>query len=226
MVAREDAYTDIDQNIAANLRTHREAANISQEELAQRMADRGFGFSQATIWKIESGQRPVRASELAALADSLGVISPMSLASEPGIARHQIQLRLANRKAYNAYNTLEEAAAAYIEAQIELLVAAREAYDDGVTVTELQTSWLDIPAERAVIEARIKGDREEDLSRQVNDTVDQVLDALRSHGYEPAFRLEDVEYEGGGKPLPVWTPAQRGPADEQGPEDVPGTSAP
>ncbi len=72
MAARDDRYTDIDQSIAANLRTYREAGNISQDELAQRMADRGFGFSQATIWKIESGQRPVRASELVALADSLG----------------------------------------------------------------------------------------------------------------------------------------------------------
>ena len=68
MSARDDRYTDIDQNIAANLRTYREADNISQDELAQRMADRGFGFSQATVWKIESGQRPVRASELIALA--------------------------------------------------------------------------------------------------------------------------------------------------------------
>ena len=33
MGARGDRYTDIDQNIAANLRTYREAAAISQEEL-------------------------------------------------------------------------------------------------------------------------------------------------------------------------------------------------
>jgi transcriptional regulator with XRE-family HTH domain len=43
------------------------------------MADRGFGFSQATIWKIERGERPVRASELVALAGSLGVMSATSL---------------------------------------------------------------------------------------------------------------------------------------------------
>ena len=72
MTALVDQYKDIDQNIAANLRTYREAGSVSQEELAQRMASRGFGFSQATIWKIESGQRPVRASELVALADCLG----------------------------------------------------------------------------------------------------------------------------------------------------------
>ena len=87
MAARDDRYTDIDQNIAANLRTYREAGNISQDELAQRMADRGFGFSQATIWKIESGQRPVRASELVALADSLGVMTAttIELPTEKGL---------------------------------------------------------------------------------------------------------------------------------------------
>jgi transcriptional regulator with XRE-family HTH domain len=73
LACREGTFADIDQNIAANLRTHREADGISQDGLAQQMADRGFGFSQATIWKIESGQRPVKASELVALADALEV---------------------------------------------------------------------------------------------------------------------------------------------------------
>jgi hypothetical protein len=41
--------------------------------------DRGFGFGQATIWKIESGQRPVKASELVALADCLGSCPPRVL---------------------------------------------------------------------------------------------------------------------------------------------------
>jgi transcriptional regulator with XRE-family HTH domain len=125
-------FTDVDRNIAVNLRALREAGRISQGELAQRMAERGFGFSQATIWKIESGQRPVRASELVALADSLGVMSPMSLAGEPGAARHQVRLRQASRKASGAYSALQAAAAACIKAQIELLAAAREA-GDGVT---------------------------------------------------------------------------------------------
>ena len=207
MAAREDRFTTIDRNIAENLRLHREAGSISQEELAQRMADRGFGFSQATIWKIESGQRPVRASELLALADSLEVMSIMSLTSEPGAARHHVQLQQANRNAYDAYETLKEAAAAYLQAQFELVFAAREAHDDGVTVTERHTSWLRIPAEQAVIEARIETDQEDAQAQQVDDAVDKVLEALRTVGYEPALRIEDVEYEGG-EPLPVRTPAQ------------------
>ena len=120
MAGHGDRFTRIDQNIAANLRIYRETADLSQEELPQRMADRGFGFSQATIWKIESGQRPVRASELAALADALTVRTPVitsNLTTVPGAARHEVALRSANRGAHDAYEALKQAAAAYLEAQ-------------------------------------------------------------------------------------------------------------
>ena len=196
MIAREDRYQDIDDNIAANLRIYREAGNVSQEELAQRMADRGFGFSQATIWKIESGQRPVRASELVALADSLGILSPTSLTYKPDATRYKVQLDQANRNAQHAYETLREAAAGYLEAQVVLVVAAREAHDAGLTVTQLHTSWLNTPPEEAVIEARVETDQKAARSEQVNDAVNKILDALRSNGYEPVLRIEDVEVHG------------------------------
>jgi transcriptional regulator with XRE-family HTH domain len=201
MAAREDQYKDIDQNIAANVRSHREAGNISQEELAQRMADLGFGFSQATIWKIETGQRPVRASELVALADSLGIMLATSLTHEPEMTQHEIRLEQANRKAHHAYETLKEAAASYLEAQVELVVAARLAHDAGLAVTELHTSWLDTPAEEAVIEARVETDQEAARSEQVNDEVNKILDVLRSNGYKPTLRIEDVEVDGSGPVL-------------------------
>ena len=202
---RDDRYKDIDQNIAANLRAYREAGGISQEELAQRMTDRGFGFSQATVWKIESGQRPVRASELIALADSLGVLSATVLTREPDAARHTIQLDRANRNASDAYRAVKEAAAAYLEAQIELAVAAREAHDAGLTVTELHTSWLTSPPEEAVIEARVEEEHEAASEEPLNDEVVKVLDALRSNGYEPILRIEDITSEGGDPP-PGWSP--------------------
>src|SRR5690348_5996419 len=196
MAARDDRYTDIDQNIAANLRTYREAGNISQDELAQRMADLGFGFSQATIWKIESGQRPVRASELVALADALEIMLITRLTDKPDATRHQVQLDHANRKAHRAYETLKDAAAAYLDTQVELVVAARQAHDAGLAVTELHTSWLDTPPEEAVIQARVEADQEADRSEQVNDAVNTILDALRRNGYRTTLRIEDVEVHG------------------------------
>ena len=209
MAGHGDRFTRIDQNIAANLRIYRETASLSQEELAQRMTDRGFGFSQATIWKIESGQRPVRASELAALADALTVLAPVvvgNLTTVPSAGRHEVALRSANRGAHDAYEALKQAADAYLEAQYAVLFAAHEAHGDGFGVTELHTSYLNIPAERAVIEARIEGEREEAQAEEIDDTVDKILNALRTGGYNPSLRIEDVEVIGGGTPPPAWAP--------------------
>ncbi len=202
-----DSYKDIDRNIAANVRAYREAAGISQEELAQRMTDCGFGFSQATIWKIESGQRPVRASELIALTDALGVSLATSLTREPEATKYTIQLKQTSAAASAAYHAVKEAAAAYLEAQVQLLFAAREAHDAGLGVTELYTSWLTTQAEEAVIEARVDQGHEATLSEHLNDEVEKILSALRSSGYEPIMRIEDITYHEGGPP-PGWTPPE------------------
>ena len=73
---------------------------------------------------------------------------------------------------------------------------ARLAQDAGLAVTELHTSWLDTPPEEAVIEARVEADQEAARFEQVNDAVSKILDALRSIGYDPALRIEDVEIHG------------------------------
>jgi hypothetical protein len=52
-------FLEIDRNIAVNLRIYSESDSIGQGELAQRMNCRGSGFTQAVIWKIESGQHPI-----------------------------------------------------------------------------------------------------------------------------------------------------------------------
>ena len=192
MAADEGGYAFIDRNISANLRMYREAGNISQEELAQRMTDRGFGFSQATIWKIENGQRPVKASELVALADSLEIMSALgSFMTEPGAARHDVQMDQAHRKAYGAYEALREAAAAYIEAQVNLAFAVHEARAAGVAVREMHTVWLNTLAEQAVIEARIEMNKADAHGQQISDEVYKVMDALRTTGYEPSLRVEN-----------------------------------
>jgi hypothetical protein len=51
-----------------------------------------------------------------------------------------------------------------------------------------------------VIQARVEADQEAARSEQVNDEINKILDALRSNGYRPILRIEDVEVEGGGHP--------------------------
>jgi transcriptional regulator with XRE-family HTH domain len=196
MGGRSDLFKGIDKNIAANVRAYREAEGVSQEELAQRMAGRGFGFSQATVWKIESGQRPVRASELIALADSLKIFLVTSLTREPDATRYTIQLQQTGSAAADAYRAVKAAAAAYLNAQAQLAFAARESQDAGYGASELYTSWLDSPPEEAVLEARVEYGNEDRLSEHLNDEVGKILSALRSSGYEPVLRPEDIEYHG------------------------------
>jgi transcriptional regulator with XRE-family HTH domain len=183
-------FLNIDQNVATNMRAFRERSGLSQEELAQRMSERGFGFSQATIWKIESGQRPVKISEAVALSEALELPRWLDLTEEPEVSRHHADLTLANRLAHQAYAALKEAAAAYLRAQIDLSFVVRTAQDAGVAVHEGHMSWLDVPAEKVIIEARVASAHEEDVQMRELEEVNAVMAALREHGYAPP-RPED-----------------------------------
>lgn len=183
----------VDDNLAINLREHREARALSQDDLAQRMNERGFSFSQSTIWKIEQGKRPVKISELVALADALDTFNWTTLLFSPGQARHHRDVELAHRGAGAAYAALKLAAAQFIEAQFEVAVAAHSAGEAGVAVNDLWTSWLRQPAERAVIEARVESEREEGFRVELVDDVDKVLRALREQGYEPLIDISEIQ---------------------------------
>jgi len=61
---------EFDQEIGARLREAREAVGLSQKDLAKSMrAD--ARWSQATVWSIESGERPLRLSEARLVASIL-----------------------------------------------------------------------------------------------------------------------------------------------------------
>ncbi|MFI6031614.1 helix-turn-helix domain-containing protein [Amycolatopsis magusensis] len=189
-------FPHIDQNVATNLRAFRERGGVSQEELAQRMSERGFGFSQATIWKIESGQRPVKISEAVALSDALDLPSWINLTAEPDVTRHHADLTAAHRGAAQTYAVLKDAAVLYLRAQVDLSFIVRQARDAGVPVSQLYTSWLDIPAEKAVLEARVESAHEDDVQMRQAEEVNAILAALREHGYVPP-RPEDWVEDGG-----------------------------
>jgi hypothetical protein len=91
-----------------------------------------------------------------------------------------------------------------------VVFAAREAHDNGITVTELDTSWLSIPPEEAIIQARIETYQEDAQAEQIAGEVGKVLGALRAAGYEPVMRIEDIEITGG-EPLLAQAPAQPAP---------------
>lgn len=177
-------FDSVDDNLAANLRLRREAAGLSQEELAERMTERGFGFSQATVWKIEQGKRPVKLSEAVALGDALGMLRWASLLDHPDQGKHAAQLEARHRAAAAGYRAVQEATRAYLWDQAQLASAIYDATKAGVTVHELWTSFLGEPPERAVISARIAFEREDQHHMDISEETEKVIAALRDNGCE------------------------------------------
>ncbi|GIZ97498.1 hypothetical protein TTY48_21100 [Tsukamurella sp. TY48] len=85
-----------DKNLGRELRTRREAKDMSQERLAQVV-----GLNQSIVGRIEAGTRPCRATELVALAEALGVSAERLLADSavPGFANADHQARAATSSA-------------------------------------------------------------------------------------------------------------------------------
>lgn len=65
--------TNNDTAIGARLSEVRKAVHLSQSDLASAVARRGHKWSQATVWAVESGKRPLRLSEAIAIAGVTGV---------------------------------------------------------------------------------------------------------------------------------------------------------
>lgn len=191
---------EVEQNFATNVREYREQSGLSQEDLAQRMVERGFGFTQATVWKIEQGKRAVRIAEAVALMDALGLPSWMNLTRSPHAFRRDAQLQAAHRHAGAAFAAIKDAAAEFLRAQDEVAVVAHEAREAGVAVNSLWTSWLGELAERAVIEARIAYDREDAIHQDLHDTVSTIMAAIRASGYEPVINLDEMKTVGTDSP--------------------------
>lgn len=191
---------EVEQNFATNVREYREQSGLSQEDLAQRMAERGFGFTQATVWKIEQGKRAVRIAEAVALMDALGLPSWMNLTRSPYAFRRDAQLQAAHRYAGVAYAAIKDATTEFLRAQVEVAVAAHEAREAGVAVNSMWTSWLEEPAERAVIEARIAYDREDAIHQDLHGTVSTIMAAIRASGYEPVINLDEMKTVGTDSP--------------------------
>lgn len=63
----------VDERFAANVRSTRETLRMSQGQLAEAMARKGFKWHQATVYKVEHAARQVSISEAEALSSIFGV---------------------------------------------------------------------------------------------------------------------------------------------------------
>jgi transcriptional regulator with XRE-family HTH domain len=60
-----------DEKVGGNLSRLR--GDMSQKDFASRMRERGWKWSQATVWSVEKGERPLRFTEALDVVDILGV---------------------------------------------------------------------------------------------------------------------------------------------------------
>ncbi|OJV28047.1 MAG: hypothetical protein BGO26_06195 [Actinobacteria bacterium 69-20] len=120
-------------NFSRNIKARREAIGMSQEHLAEAMTSRGFGFTQATVWKVESGQRGISLTEGIAIAEILGdsrdQLSLASLMRAPEIDQARQALESASVDLARATVRIEELIAAYIETTKDYAAAYRIATD-------------------------------------------------------------------------------------------------
>ena len=66
LLARTDRPGEVEQAVRERLKELRQRSNRSQGDIAREMAERGWPWHQATVYKVESGSRPLRLGELGA----------------------------------------------------------------------------------------------------------------------------------------------------------------
>jgi hypothetical protein len=105
-----------DERIGRNLVTRR--GDRSQKDVADAMRARGWKWSQATVWAIEKGERPLRLAEADDLADVLGdsFHGAYSLLRDPDSIAVEVELG----RVRQAHATLVEAMRHYEQARLAL----------------------------------------------------------------------------------------------------------
>lgn len=101
-------------------------AGRTQKEVAAGMRDRGWRWTQSTVWSIESGERSVKLAEATDLATVLDVGVPDLLREDDSVVVSQCYSRV-----MSARLALERAAGEFIEATTNLAFAADSAADRG-----------------------------------------------------------------------------------------------
>jgi transcriptional regulator with XRE-family HTH domain len=73
VTSSDERRRELAERFGENVRRHRERRELSQDDLAREMADRGWQYYQSTVYKIEHGERKVSFGEAVDLAAILKV---------------------------------------------------------------------------------------------------------------------------------------------------------
>lgn len=97
------AVPDADRQVGFRIQTAREAGEWNQSQLSASLIEAGLPWSQGTLSRVETGQRPVRLTEAVILAEVLGV--PLTELI-PGHSSLDAALRRVSDKEHNALSSL------------------------------------------------------------------------------------------------------------------------
>jgi len=134
--------TTRDVQIGRNVQRLR--GDLSQQAVADLMRNRGFKWSQATVWSVEKGERPLRVAEGEVLTEALGFGYYKLTGSD---TETTIQLNM--HAAAKAHAEIERWAAKFTEARANIEAALQHAVDQGEPLPDaLQVAdgWLDTDA--------------------------------------------------------------------------------
>jgi len=140
---------------AERLRALREAADLTQNQLAEQMTQRGIAMHQTTIAKIELNQRPVRLNEAAAFATALRVnVTDLLTDSEgtPETTALRSQLHAATTRRLELSQHLERAEHERTHAEMMYLRLADQLealeHEEAEIRKKLQAAKAQCPAQR------------------------------------------------------------------------------
>lgn len=116
--------TQLDRWIGSNVERLRKRRELNQVDVAERMSDDGFKWSQRTVWAVEKGERPLRLAEAQVLARGFKVgLDELVGAPEAMAVAHKFfdANDMCRHAVSNLGNALQQAQAAMNIAQFELM---------------------------------------------------------------------------------------------------------
>lgn len=125
---------------------------MTQQALADVMKARGWKWSQATVWSIEKGERPLRLAEAVDLVDVLDLEGVKELITTPLVTMSWQRLSLVAQ----AERALEVATQEFMRAQFDLATVADMVDSEGLPLPDV----------------------DEDLEARLEQTPEQIIQKL------------------------------------------------
>lgn len=129
MASDEDTnpYSTWERNFRDEMRRLREAAGMTQTDLARHLKAYGLPFHQQTIQRIEQGDRPVRLNEAHLIATVLEVpLETMTANVQPSVRELRSAVDALRRRAGNEAENIRETMSDLVDAVADLMLPLGE----------------------------------------------------------------------------------------------------